>query len=109
MDVDVWAQTVKVIPWTLILQVSLIAILGMVAKKYYDNISSYYMFRANKDLGKNVKVIVDGRPGIITQFTWRFIYVKVEDTGNELIIPISRWTIYTWEICKNGHNKKEDK
>jgi hypothetical protein len=107
MDIDVWAQTVKVIPWTLILQVSLIAILGLIAKKYYDNFASYYMFRANKDLGKNVKVIVNGRPGMITQVTWRFIYVRLEDTGNELIIPISRWPVYTWEICKNGHDKKE--
>ena len=104
MDVDVWAQTIKVIPWTLILQVSAIAILGMIAKKYYDNISSYYMFRANKDLGKNVKVIVNGKPGYIIHYTWRFIYVKLEESGNELVIPITRWTIFTWEICRNGHD-----
>lgn len=104
MGIDVWAQTIKVIPWTLILQVSAIAILGMIAKKYYDNISSYYMFRANKDLGKNVKVIVNGKPGYIVHYTWRFIYVKLDESGNELVIPITRWTVFTWEICRNGHD-----
>ena len=104
MGIDVLAQNIKVIPWTLILQVSAIAILGMIAKKYYDNISSYYMFRANKDLGKNVKVIVNGKPGYIVHYTWRFIYVKLEESGNELVIPITRWTVFTWEICRNGHD-----
>ncbi len=109
MDINVWAQTVKLIPWTLILQFSVIAILGMIAKKYYDNLSSYYMFRSNKDLGKNVKVIVNGKPGFISHFTWRFIYVRLEESGNELIIPITRWTVYSWEIYKNGHSIEEKK
>jgi hypothetical protein len=102
MDVDVWMQTIKVIPWTLILQVSVVAIVALIAKKYYDNISSYYMFKANKDLGKNVKIIVNGDEGYIVHYTWRFIYVKLMSTGNELVIPITRWTSYRWEICRNG-------
>ena len=68
------------------------------------------MFRANRDLGKNVKIIVDGRPGYILNYTWRFLYVRLTDTNNELIIPITRWTYYTWEVVKNGYLKdKEDK
>ena len=105
MNFDVWIQTVKVIPWALLLQVSGVAIIALIAKKYYDNISSYYMFRANKDLGKNVKIIIDGRPGYIIHYTWRFIYVKLTDTNNELIIPITRWTYYTWEVVRNGNLK----
>ena len=45
MDYSVWADTVKVIPWSLLLQFSVIAVVILVAKKYYDNFSSYFMFR----------------------------------------------------------------
>jgi len=95
-------DSIQVIPWTVLLQLSVVAIIGLILKKYYDNISSYWMFRANKDLGKNVKVNVNGKDGFITQYTWRFIYVKLEDTGNELIIPITKWTAFKWEIRRNG-------
>jgi len=110
MDYSIFADTVKVIPWSLLLQFSVVAIIVLIAKKYYDNFSSYFMFRANRDLGKNVKIIVDGRPGYILNYTWRFLYVRLTDTNNELIIPITRWTYYTWEVVKNGYLKdKEDK
>ena len=91
------------IDWILLLKLSIIAIVGMVAKRYYDNISSYLMFRSNKDLGKNVKVMVNGQEGFITQTTWRFIYVKITKSGNELVIPITKWTNQKWEIFKNGN------
>jgi len=103
MNFDVWAQTVNGIPWMLILQVSIVGIIVLIAKKYYDNLSSYFMFRSNKDLGKNVKIIINGDEGYIIHYTWRFIYVKLKSTGNELIIPITRWTTFRWEICKNGN------
>ena len=110
MDYNIWFETMKVIPWSVILQGFIIGIIAMIVKKYYDNISSYFMFRANKDLSKNVKVIVDGRPGYIVHVTWRFLYVKLTDTNNELIIPITRWTTYNWEVVRNGNLKsKEDK
>jgi len=64
------------------------------------------MFRSNKDLGKNVKVIVNGRAGYIVHYTWRFIYVRLTETGNELVIPITKWTSFTWEICRNGNLEK---
>jgi len=95
-------DTINLIPWTILLQLSLVAIVALVLKRYYDNFASYFMFRANKDLGKNVKVIVNGYKGYIAYYTWRFIYVKLEDSTNELIIPITRWQIYTWIICRNG-------
>ena len=110
MDYSVWADTVKVIPWTLLLQFSVVAIVVLIAKKYYDNFSSYFMFRANKDLGKNVKIIIDGKPGYINLYTWRFIYIKLTDTDNELIIPITRWMFHDWIVVRNGNLKdKEDK
>ena len=102
-------ETIKLIPWTMLLQLSVVAVIAMVLKRYYDNIAAYFMFLANKDLGKNVKVKVDGETGYIVHHTWRFIYVKLQKNGNERLIPIHRWTMYNWEIIKNGKIKPEDK
>jgi len=109
MDTGILLTTVKIIPWTVLLQLSIVAIIVLVLKRYYENIASYLMFRSNKDLGKNVKVKVNGQTGYIVHFTWRFIYVKLSESGNELIIPITRWSVYTWEIIKNGKIKQENK
>jgi len=110
METEILFNTVKLIPWSVLLQLSIVSIIALILKRYYDNFASYFMFRANKDLGKNVKVIVNGHKGYITFFTWRFIYVMIEDSKNELVIPISRWTTYTWIVCRNGKNvcEKED-
>lgn len=109
MDSGILLNTVKIIPWTVLLQLSIVAVVGLVLKRYYDNIASYFMFRANADLGKNVKIEVNGKVGYISRFTWRFIYVKLQESGNELIIPITRWTYYNWEIIKNGKIKPKEK
>ena len=97
-------EALNAVPWTILLKFSVVAIIALILKRYFDNFASYFMFRANKDLGKNVKIRLNGRTGYIVQYSWRFIYVKAEDTGNEIVIPITRWTSYTWEICRNGHD-----
>ncbi len=92
----------NVVPWKAIAGIMFAAIVLAVIKRYYDNLSSYLMFRSNKDLGKNVKVMVNNKEGFITQITWRFIYVRLTESGNELIIPITKWANQKWEIFKNG-------
>lgn len=103
MDPKILLETISQVPWGILFQLSIVAIIGLILKRYYDNFASYFMFRANKDLGKNVKVRVNGDLGYIIHYSWRFIYVKLE-TGNELVIPITRWTAFRWEICRNGHD-----
>jgi len=83
-------------------QTSVIAILGMVFFKFYQSLAAYISFRSNKDIGKNVKIIFKGREAIITHFTIRFIFLRFKETGNEMIIPMSRWEIHDWELIKNG-------
>ena len=95
------------IPWVFFLKASIVAIILGILKRYYDNWSSYAMFRSNKDLGKNVRVVLNGKEGFITQATWRFIYVRCTDSGNEAIIPITKWTNQKWEIVKNGKESTE--
>jgi len=93
---------VNSIPWGMLGGLAIAAVVFAIAKKYYDNLAAYWMFRSNKDLGKNVRVLVDGEEGFISQVSWRFIYIRISKTGNELIIPMTRWTIFRWEVYKNG-------
>lgn len=102
---DVLMESLNAVPWTVLLKFSVVAIIVLILKRYFDNFAAYFMFRANKDLGKNVKVVIDGRIGYIKHYSWRFIYITLEDCGNEMIIPITRWTAYKWEVCRNGNMK----
>ena len=95
-------DAVNSIPWGPLAGVALAAVIFAIAKKYYDNLAAYWMFRSNKDLGKNVRVMINGEEGVISQVTWRFIYITIKSSKNELIIPITRWTIFRWEVFKNG-------
>jgi hypothetical protein len=90
------------IPWGTLAGIGTAAVLLIIVKKYYDNLAAYWMFRSNKDLGKNVRVIIDGEEGVISQVTLRFIYITIKGSGNELIIPITRWIYFRWEVFKNG-------
>jgi hypothetical protein len=100
-------DAINAIEWALLLKLGVVAVLGLYLKRHFDNLASYMMFRSNKDLGKNVKVILNGREGFITHVSWRFIYVSFNDKGTELIIPITKWTNQKWEVCKNGKDNKE--
>ena len=91
------------IPWKTLIGISVAAIIIGIARRYWSNVSSFLMFRSNKDLGKNVKVLINGQEGFITEVKWRFIYVRLTESGNELIIPITEWTKQKWEIFKNGN------
>jgi hypothetical protein len=93
------------VPWGTLAGLGLAAVLLIIVKKYYDNLAAYWMFRSNKDLGKNVRIMINGEEGVISQVTWRFIYITIKSSGNQLIIPITRWIYFRWEVFKNG--KKE--
>jgi len=98
-------ESLNAVPWTILLKFSIVAIIALILKRYFDNFASYFMFRANKDLGKNVKVMINGDVGYIISYSWRFIYISLEESGNELIIPITKWTSFKWEVCRNGKLK----
>jgi hypothetical protein len=101
---DIIIQIKPEILWTLV-QTSVIAIALMMFHKLWKQTAAYLSFRANKDLGKNVKIIIRGREAIITHFTIRFIFIRFIESGTELIIPITKWENQDWELIKNGIKK----
>jgi hypothetical protein len=68
---------------------------------------AYVSFRANRDIGKNVKLVIKDREAIITHFTMRFIFIRFKDNKNEMIIPMRKWENMDWELIKNGFTAPE--
>jgi len=84
----------------------LVTIVILILKNVQKNLAAYFMFRTNKNLGKNVKIRFNGRDAIITNFDWRFIYIQYLDTHTEALVHITKWEGQKWEIYKNGFDKK---
>lgn len=98
---DVITQVKPELLWMLA-QTSVVAIVGMVFFRMYQTIAAYISFRSNRDIGKNVKIMVKNREAIITHFTMRFIFIRFKDNQNEMIMPMRKWEDHDWELIKNG-------
>ena len=80
--------------------VAIMVIMGLY--NMFKTFVAYVSFRANKDIGKNVKLVIKDREAIITHFTMRFIFIRFKDNKNEMIIPMKKWENLDWELIKNG-------
>ena len=69
MDITtIFTDVFNTVPWKTIAGIISAAIFLAILKRYYDNISSYLMFRSNRDLGKNVKVCINGKEGLLHKY-----------------------------------------
>jgi hypothetical protein len=100
---EIFDQIIKPELMWILLRTSVIAIATMVFYNIYKSIAIYISFRANHDIGKNVKLVINGREGFITHYTLRFIHIRLQDTKNEMIIPLKTWENHDWIIIKNGN------
>jgi len=100
--VKIFVEQVKPELLWMLLQGCAIFVIMALLHRLLKSVAAYISFRSNKDIGKNVKIIFKGREAIITHFTTRFIFLRFKDTGNEMVIPMSRWEIHEWELIKNG-------
>ena len=98
---ELFLQLKPELMWTLF-QTSVVAVAILILHNILKNVAAYISFRANRDIGKNVKLIINGREAIITHYTIRFIYIRLKDNKNELIIPMKSWENHDWELIKNG-------
>jgi len=100
---DVFTQVIQPELMWMLVKTSVIAIVTIVFYNFYKTIAAYISFRANHDIGKNVKLMINGREGFITHYTLRFIHIRLQDTHNEMIIPLKKWEDHDWVIVKNGN------
>lgn len=102
---EIFLQIKPELMWTL-LQSSAIFIVIALLHKVLKSVAAYLSFRSNKDIGKNVRIMIKGREAVITHFTMRFIFVTFKETGNTLILPMLKWEGYDWELIKDGVSKE---
>jgi hypothetical protein len=101
--VQVLLQHFKIEVMWVLLKSSIAIMIIMGLYNMFKTFVAYIAFRANRDIGKNVKLMVDGREAIITHFTVRYLHLRFKDNKNEMIIPMKTWENDKWEIIKNGH------
>lgn len=98
---EIFIQIKPELMWTLVQACAMFITIALL-HKVLKSVAAYLSFRTNKDIGKNVKIMIKGREAIITHFTIRFIFVRFTECKNELIIPMLKWENYDWELIKNG-------
>lgn len=91
--------------WVILLQSLATVAVCLALYKVLNQIVAYYFVRFDKELGKNVGVVIDGRRGFIANITIRHIIVKFDDcddvhSGNEVLIPITQVASRVWEIIR---------
>ncbi len=100
--------------WWLLLQSCATVVVCIALYKLLNSIVSYFYVRWDKELGKRVGVVIDGRRGYIAHITFRHIIVKFDEdddnnglhSGNDILIPITQAGSRTWEIIRPTNSKK---
>ena len=92
--------------WYLLIQSMATVAIGMVIYKTIQALVAYLFLRFDKELGKNVGVVVDGKKGYIVHISIRHLIIKFDEnngdihSGNELLIPITQVGSRAWEIIR---------
>jgi hypothetical protein len=99
--------------WILVQSLATVAIMLSIYK-VLNSIVSYFFVRFDKELGKNVGVVIEGRKGYIAHISMRHLIIKYDEiphspecgeapdvhSGNELLIPINSVLSRSWEIIR---------
>lgn len=87
--------------WVLFLQAVATVILTLIVYQLLRNVAAYITLRFDKEFGKNIKVIYDGKEALVTDVNMRRLTLKREN-GNDVLIPITKVGQLSWEIVRNG-------
>jgi hypothetical protein len=86
--------------WWLFVQMVVTGIFMLALYKVMNQFVNYFFIRFDKEISKNVGVIVDGREAYIAHISLRHVIVRFEDNDNEMIIPLSKVLSDKWEIIR---------
>jgi len=108
MDKEVIQQMVaSVAPelWWLFIQMVVTGIIMLALYKVMNQFVNYFFIRFDKEISKNVGVVIDGRDAYIAHISIRHLIVRFEDNENEMIIPLSKVLSDSWEIIRRAKKK----
>lgn len=86
--------------WYLFLQMLFTVCVTLFLYQLLKNIAAYIMVRFDRELSKNVKIILDGEECRIVHINIRYLVIK-KSSGNDLFVPISKVSQLIWEIIKD--------
>ena len=86
--------------WYALAELSVIFIAIIIMKKVYQALAAYLIFKWNKELSKNVRVIWNGSKCVIMDYNWRWIHLKNLDNGHKIVLPMIKSGGYEWEIVR---------
>jgi len=91
--------------WWLFLQMMVTATIGLGLYKAMNQLVNYFFVRFDRELSKNVGVVIDGRKGYIAHISIRNLIIRYDDNHNELIVPLSNVLNSHWEIIKERRHE----
>jgi hypothetical protein len=91
--------------WVLFIQMLITVLFTLVLYQLLKNIAAYISLRFDKEFGKNVKVMYEGKAAWVVDVTIRRLTLKIEN-GNEILIPITKINQINWELIRNGGGGK---
>ena len=92
--------------WWLFVQMIATSIIALVLYKLVNQTVNYFFIRFDKEISKNVGVVIDGREAYVAHIGFRNLTVEFDDNGNEMIIPLSKVLTEKWEIIRKIRKKK---
>lgn len=86
--------------WWLFVQMIATAIISLALYKLINQMVNYFFIRFDKEISKNVGVVIDKREAYIAHISFRHLIVRFDDNGNEMIIPLAKVMSERWEIIR---------
>jgi hypothetical protein len=93
--------------WWTLAQLAFVLLIAIIFKKGLTTYAAYIIFKWNKELGKNVKVVYEGKECIIMDYNYRYIQMKVLDGGNKIILPMIDSGGMKWEIIREADRERK--
>lgn len=89
----------------LLLKLIGVGIILLVIKGCIEKVVAYLFFRWDPDLGKGVKVFINGQEGIIKDFNLSCIYISTHD--RIIIVRMRRWLYSKFDLVRQDTKDDE--
>ncbi len=84
--------------WWLFAKLFVAAVIIMTLKNVVMNLAGMFRFAISKKLGVGVHVKVNGGEGVIVDYNWRAIVLRLKGTADEMLVPMEKWQALTWIV-----------
>lgn len=83
--------------WWLFAKLFVAAVVIMSLKGIIISLAGMLRFATSKKLGVGVHVKVNGADGVISNYNWKWIFIRRKG-GDEMLVPMEKWQTLTWII-----------